>query len=129
MASKKKGTVVALPRSGKQTVPIDPLQVNNRLYKQVSEVLKQLEEGEHVTLKERFQALMAIARIQYVFVNLRKEKAADPDVGSTVRKYTAAFAKNDAGRGKKGAGPAPEPGPAPDPGEQWWDDDDDDNAA
>src|SRR4029077_20933059 len=84
---------------------LDPLNVNERLYRQVAKLLDQLEQGEHVTLRERFQALMAIARLQYVFVNLRKEEAGnEPAAGSSVRKYATAFGKaNDPRRGKKTA--------------------------
>ena len=104
---------------------LDPLKINERLYRQVAELLKQLEENEHVTLKERFQALMAIARIQYVFVNLRKEKIADAATGSAVRKYATAFAKNDPRRRKKVAGPRA----VPEPDDIGIFDDDDGDAA
>ena len=50
---------------------LDPLNVNERLYRQVAALLEQLENNRNVTLRERFQALMAIDRIQYAFVNLR----------------------------------------------------------
>ena len=102
---------------------LDPLKINERLYRQVAELLRQLEENEHVTLKERFQALMAIARIQYVFVNLRKEKIADASTGSAVRKYATAFAKNDPRRGKKVA--RSRPVAVPDPIDAGIFDDDD----
>jgi hypothetical protein len=83
----------------------DPYNINARITKQVSELLSQLEEGEHVTLKERFQALGAIARIQYIFMGLRKEKEDDePERGTAVRKYAGAFKANDASGRKKAAG-------------------------
>jgi hypothetical protein len=72
--------------------------------RQVSALLDQLENNKNVTLRERFQALMAIARIQYVFVNLRREKFDEPAAGAAVRKYQTAF-KNDAGGRKKGRRP------------------------
>ena len=78
-----------------------------------------------MTLKERFQALMAIARIQYVFVNLRKEKFDEPAAGSAVRKYATAF-KNDTGRGKKSAGAA---AAQPETIEHLFGEDDDDGDA
>jgi hypothetical protein len=81
----------------------DPYNINSRILKQVSELLTQLEEGEHVTLKERFQALASIARIQYIFVNLRKEKADEPERGATVKKYAGAFAAHGAGRPARSA--------------------------
>jgi hypothetical protein len=94
-----KGKIVSLPKPPSSNLS-DPLQVNARLYNQVSELLEQLETGEHVTLRERFQALTAIARIQYVFVSLRKEKVANVDAGSSVRKYAEEFQQN-AARGRK----------------------------
>jgi hypothetical protein len=85
---------------------LDPHKINERLMRQVSLLLEQLEnKDKNVTLRERFQALMAIARIQYVFVNLRKEKYDEPAAGTAVRKYQSAF-KNDAGGRKKGRRPA-----------------------
>jgi hypothetical protein len=84
---------------------LDPHKINERLARQVSILLEQLESSKTVTLRERFQALMAIARIQYVFVNLRKEKYDEPAAGAAVRKYQTAF-KNDAGGRKKGRRPA-----------------------
>lgn len=91
----------------------DPLNITGRLYNQVAELLKQLEEGEHITLKERVAALVAISRIQIVFLNLRKEKDDGADAGSTVRKYATAFTKDAVSRRKKTTRPA-EPEPEPD---------------
>jgi hypothetical protein len=104
---------------------LDPHNINQRLMRQVARLLDQLEEGEHVTIKDRFQALMAIARIQYVFVNLRKEKLDEPAAGTAVRKYQTAF-KNDAGGRKKGRRlAAVQPGGA-EPTPDWLNDDDGD---
>lgn len=83
---------------------LDPHNINARLQNQVSELLRQLEEGEHVTLRERYMSLTAIGRIQVMFVSLRKEKADEPDRGSAVRKYAAAFEANDARRRTARAG-------------------------
>jgi hypothetical protein len=111
----------------------DPLNINSRLYRQVATLLDQLEDNEHVTLKERFQALMAIARIQYVFVNLRKEKVADDGTaGSSVRKYASAFKANDPRRGKKAARStltAVKSEPEPEPDDNWFEREDDDGDA
>ncbi|HEX8827325.1 MAG TPA: hypothetical protein VF778_04350 [Xanthobacteraceae bacterium] len=81
---------------------LDPLKINERLYKQVGELLTQLETGKHVTMRERVQALVAIGRVQVIFMGLRKENADEPAAGSTVRKYATAFEKNDP-RGRKKA--------------------------
>jgi hypothetical protein len=91
-----------------RTAGADPLQVNARLYMQISELLAQLEEGggDRITLRERVAALVAIGRIQVLFVGLRKEKGLyEPNAGSSVRKYSTAFGKDDAGKRKKIAGP------------------------
>lgn len=75
----------------------------------MSELLTQLEDADsHATLKERIAALVAISRIQVIFVALRKEKVSDADTGSAVKRYASAF-KNDAGRREKTARPEPEP--------------------
>ena len=94
----RKAEVTAISR------PVDPHNINARLQNQVAQLLTQLEEGEHITLRERVQALVAIGRVQIMFVGLRKEKADEPDRGSAVRKYASAFAANDARRRKAGAG-------------------------
>lgn len=88
---------------------LDPLQVNNRLYRQLSVLLTQLEEGDEdtVSMRERIMALATIARIQAVFVGLRKEHQDDGSAGSAVRKYASAFqAKNGIRGGETVPGPA-----------------------
>jgi hypothetical protein len=93
---------------------LDPLGINVRLYNQISEVLHQLETSDHVTLKERIAALIAIGRIQVIFMGLRKETAHDAGAGSSVRKYATAFKAHDA-RGRKAiAGKRAEPEPSGD---------------
>jgi hypothetical protein len=104
---------------------LDPLSINVRLYHQVSEMLTQLENSPNITLRERIAALVAIGRIQVLFVNLRKEKFDDASAGSSVRKYAAAFKTHDA-RGRKAiAGAQPEPEPTVD--DPFGDDDADDD--
>lgn len=113
----------------------DPLQVNARLYLQISELLGQLEAMEGLTIRERVAALVAIGRIQTIFVGLRKEKGLyDGNAGAAVRKYSSAFAlKNDTGGRKKIAGPDPRS----EPDDNWFeragilddDGDDDEDAA
>lgn len=115
---------------------LDPQNINSRLYNQIDILLTQLETGEHITLKERIAAMIAVARIQVAFVGLRKEKVPDDVVaGSTVRKYATAFA-NDARRRAKGTGRGtatrtavvPDPEPEPDDLDLTLDDDDGDAA-
>jgi hypothetical protein len=107
---------------------LDPEGVAPRLYKQVSVLLTQLERGSGITVRERTQALAAIARIQAIWAALRK---ANPDEsersGSTVRKYASAFSANAAGRRKANTGSEPNAEP-----DDWFEsttDDDDDSAA
>jgi hypothetical protein len=99
----------------------DPLNVNARLYRQVSKLLDDLEappvkrgrgkdakEEDAVTMRERIAALTAIARIQTIFIQLRAEDNPDERrAGSAVRRYSGAF-KNAAGGRKTGgrSGPA-----------------------
>jgi hypothetical protein len=81
---------------------IDPLKVNERLYKQVSKLLDDMERpNNELTVRERLAAVIAIGRLQVIFMGLRKEVTDDAGTGSSVRKYSAAF-KNAARRGKKG---------------------------
>jgi hypothetical protein len=93
----------------------DPDQVNARLYKQVSVLLKQLEtEGEELPIKERIAAMMAIGRLQDLFGKMRKGQG-DVGAGSNVRKYEGTFASN-AGRGREnGGGDEAEPD-----GDDWF---------
>jgi hypothetical protein len=70
----------------------DPLNIDGRLYEQVSKLLDQLQE-EGVTLRERYMSLAAIARIRIAYVRLAENRD-NPDAGATVRKYTTAFASN-----------------------------------
>jgi len=98
---------------------LDPKNINSRLYNQVHLMLEQLEgDEEKITLKERIAALIAVARIQTVFVALRKEKTGDDAiVGSKVRKYAGSFKTNDARGRKTGTGPTVVPDPEPEPDE------------
>lgn len=79
--------------------PLDPEQINSRLYRQVSELLKQLEDkDEDITIRERIAALVAIGRLQQVFAALRKAAPSDQNRGSTVKKYATAFSNAAGGR-------------------------------
>jgi len=94
--------------------PRDPLDVNTRLYHHISKLLDELDKRnahENVTLRERIAAIIAIGRLQIMFMGLRKEAKDDHITGSTVRKYTSAFKTHDTGRRKKITGPSPEPEP------------------
>lgn len=100
--AKTKAKTKSLP-APKVVTAADPLNINGRLYYQIGALLSALEQADedHITLRERIQALVAIGRIQTIFVGLRKEKIGDDSAGSAVRKYAVAF-QDDAGRGKKG---------------------------
>ena len=103
------GKVVRLKRVKPQTSRLDPLNVNQRLYQQAHVFLRELEQpdvGEHLTLRERIAVFLAVARMQTIFVGLRKERGGAEQSGSAVRKYEANF-KNDTSKRKKIAGPAP----------------------
>lgn len=85
----------------------DPLNVNARLYNQIAALLDELEAkpkkgGSPIGIRERIAALIAIGRIQTIFVGLRKESGSGRNAGSSVRKYASAF--KDANRGRKASG-------------------------
>ena len=88
---------------------LDPLNVNDRLYRQIARLLDQLEAQDEeggITIPQRINALIAVGRVQIMFANLRKAAANDAsDPGSEVRKYSQAFSKaNGTRRGKAGSG-------------------------
>ena len=84
---------------------LDPLKVNERLYRQIARLLDQLEESDRedgITIPQRINALIAVGRVQIMFANLRKAAANESrDPGSEVRKYTAAFSKAHGARRRK----------------------------
>lgn len=99
----------------------DPLDVNQRVYRQLAYLLDQLEkkdEDDHVTIKERIAALACIARVQYIFLTLRIKEPRDEQSGTTVRKYADAF-KNEAGGGKTRGRPKSKPESEPEP-DDWF---------
>jgi hypothetical protein len=99
-------------KSVKPVAKLDPHNIRARVFNQVSALLTQLEERDtdHVTMKERIAALVAISRIEQIYFMLRlKEQPANEQSGSTVRKYASAF-ENAGGRRKTGTG-ATEPEP------------------
>ena len=100
---------------------LDAHNINARLVAQVSRVLDDLEDKKlPIGPKERIMALLAIGRLQMLFVALRKRGGDSDNAGSSVRKYSKAF-KAHAGSGRKAAA-----GPADD---DLADDDDDTDAA
>lgn len=81
----------------------DPLSVNARLYKQIARLLDEMEAADmedRMTFPQRISALIAIGRIQKIFVDLRKGDK-HGDSGSEIRKYAAAFARPNAASGGK----------------------------
>jgi hypothetical protein len=94
------------------TVSIDPLDVNSRLYRQISSLLDELERNEDLTVRDKIAALVAIGRIQTIFMGLRKENRSSANAGSAVRKYASAFTDAASKRAKRGrSAPAVEPEP------------------
>ena len=77
--------------------------INGRLIRQVARVLDDLEDRNlPIGPKERIMALLAIGRLQMLFVALRKRGGDSDNAGSSVRKYSKAF-KTHASGGRKGA--------------------------
>jgi hypothetical protein len=82
----------------------DPLNVNARLYKQLGRLLDDMEAADRddtMTFPQRIAALIAVGRVQKIFVDLRKGDLLDGTAGSAVRKYSEAFARPHAARGGK----------------------------
>jgi hypothetical protein len=99
----------------------DPLAINPRLYRQISNLLDDLERGdEDISIRERIAALVAIGRLQTIFVGLRKEtKDGTGSAGSAVRKYSKAFthaAGGAKGRPRSAAADEPDDDPFADDG-------------
>jgi hypothetical protein len=82
----------------------DPLNINDRLYKQIGALLDDIEREDReevMTTPQRISALIAVGRILTIFASLRKGDYEYGNAGAAVRKYAAAFAKPDAARGRK----------------------------
>jgi hypothetical protein len=78
----------------------DDLRINERLYAQLGKLLDDMEKAdaeEAMTMPQRISALIAIGRVQKMFVDLRK---GDYDVGrgTAIDRYATAFASTDAAR-------------------------------
>jgi hypothetical protein len=79
------------------TQQLDPLKVNERLYRQCAKVLDELENKKNeITWRERIAGLIAVGRVQTIFMNLRREHLDEPTAGGKVRKYADAFKAHDA---------------------------------
>ena len=89
----------------KTVVNIDD-QISARLKKRMVHLLDMLEKhADSFTIPQEISAMIALGRLQVMFVALRKEDRSDGRSGSAIRKYSTAFAKkNAAGRGKSGIG-------------------------
>ena len=80
------------------TKSTDPLNINDRLYKQIGRLLDDLEgddRDDKMTTPQRISALIAVGRILTIFASLRKGDYDYGNSGSAVRKYAAAFARPD----------------------------------
>jgi hypothetical protein len=89
-------TTAALPDAKK--LRMDPQNVNARLYRQLTILLDQMERQElTMTFSQRLSALIAVGRIQIMFMSLRKE-GKDDDAGTAARAAAEAFRANAAGR-------------------------------
>lgn len=118
MAKTKTEPVKQVPDTA---VKYDPYNINARILARMDAVLHRLEETPNIPLRDEIMSLGYLARVQAVFVGLRKEHKDEPAAGSAVRKYAQNFAAHAARGGKKNARSAPAAAPAPD---LEWDDDD-----
>lgn len=82
----------------KTKVAGDPLDLTGRLYKQLGKLLDDMEAAdrdEKMTMPQRISALIAVGRVQKMFLDLRKGDL-NAGAGSTVSRYAAAFQTPDA---------------------------------
>lgn len=93
--ARKRSALKAVVEPTGRVYEVDALDVDARLYRQVSMLLDQLEGKKVVDMRERIAALSAIARIRIAYTKLSAGKDKG-NVGSAVRKYSAAFAANAA---------------------------------
>lgn len=109
----------------KEINQLDPLRVNERLYKQIARLLDQLEaKDSEITIPQRINALIAVGRVQIMFSTLRKavnRERDDSNAGSEVRKFEAAFARTNASRRRAGGGGSSATATALQPGEPYDD--------
>jgi hypothetical protein len=78
--------------------PLDPRNVNGRLYEAISKLLDNFDD---MTVREQVATVAAIARIQVLFQKIREEQGAIPSsAGTTVKRYAKAFEAH-AARGRK----------------------------
>lgn len=79
----------------------DPLDINARLYKQLGKLLDDMEAAdanETMTFPQRINALIAVGRVQKMFVDLRKGEFS-VGRGTAIERYAKAFASPHAARG------------------------------
>jgi hypothetical protein len=92
----------------KTKVAGDPLDLTGRLYKQLGKLLDDMEAAdrdEKMTMPQRISALIAVGRVQKMFLDLRKGDL-NAGAGTTVSRYAAAFQTPHAiGRGDDRSGP------------------------
>jgi hypothetical protein len=78
----------------------DPLDINARLYKQLGKLLDDMEAAdaaETMTFPQRINALIAVGRVQKMFVDLRKGEFS-VGRGTAIERYAAAFSSPNAAR-------------------------------
>jgi hypothetical protein len=89
------------------TKETDPLDINGRLYKQLGKLLDDMEAldaEEKMTMPQRISALIAVGRVQKMFVDLKKGEFS-VGRGSAIDRYAEAFSTpNAARRGADDAG-------------------------
>jgi hypothetical protein len=85
------------------TQNLDPLDLNGRLYRRLGKILDRLEAGDKITLREELAALGLILKLQLGFMKLREETQEDPNAGTAIRKYAAAFQAHAVSSGAGGA--------------------------
>jgi len=83
------------------TQNLDPKNVNGRLYDAMAKLLDNFDE---MSVREQVATIVAIARIQTIFLKLRDVEGASGTSGSAVKRYEKAFQANATRKRKSGSG-------------------------
>lgn len=123
-------TTISKRKRSAAVIARDPLDLNWRLYSQLGRLLDDMEAAdrdETMTFPQRINALIAVARVQKMFIDLRKGDL-NAGAGTAIDKYSAAFASPNAGSGRnENTGRPPntlvsnEPDDEPEPGDPDYD--------
>lgn len=95
-------TDTTAPKRSAAAIARDPLNLNWRLYQQLGRLIDDMEAAdrdEKMTMPQRIAAMIAIGRVQKMFIDLRKGEF-NGGAGTAIEKYAAAFSPSNATSGR-----------------------------